>query len=129
MKREQNLGEADPTILTRQPSAYKVNAWSKVFFTQRLTSAQSCRLATFRKPGLLAVASRITRRETKFGKNTSMVEHQIENGISGNNAVIGLQNRLPIAKAVAGAGIRAWFHLSTPGHFNAATLGFGWTPD
>ncbi len=41
IKREQNLGEADPTYPNQTTLAanYKVNAWTRIFLTQRLASA------------------------------------------------------------------------------------------
>lgn len=139
VKREQNIGEADPSYpnQTTLSANYKVNLWTKVFLTQRLASAAILPIGDFSQTGF---ASTSARRETalgvesRFGKYTSVVgRYQIENGISGSDgfAVLGLQNRLPVTKALAlELGFERGFHLSGDGHsFNSATLGFGWTPN
>ena len=139
IKREQNLGEADPSYPNQTTIAanYKVNLWTKIFFTQRLASAPIVPIGDFSQTGF---ASTNARRETaigvesRFGKYTSVVgRYQLENGVNGADgfAVFGLQNRLPVTKEFSlELGFERGFHLSGEGQsFNSATLGFGWTPN
>jgi len=140
VKREQNLGEADPTYpdQTTLSATYKVNKWAKLFFTQRLASAAITPIADFSGSGA-GFASSGARRETAFGvetrlgKYSSMVgRYQLENGINGTDsfAVIGLQNRLPINKEFSlQLGFERGFHLAGNGEsFNSVTVGMGWQP-
>ena len=139
IKREQNLGDADPSYPNQTTLAanYKVNLWTKIFFTQRLASAPIVPIGDFSQSGF---ASTNARRETaigvesRFGKYTSVVgRYQLENGVNGSDgfAVFGLQNRLPVTKEFSlELGFERGFHLSGEGQsFNSATLGFGWTPN
>ncbi len=139
IKREQNLGDADPSYPNQTTIAanYKVNLWTKIFFTQRLASAPIVPIGDFSQTGF---ASTNARRETaigvesRFGKYTSVVgRYQLENGVNGADgfAVFGLQNRLPVTKEFSlELGFERGFHLSGEGQsFNSATLGFGWTPN
>lgn len=138
VKREQNLGDADPTYpdQTTFSANYKVNAFTKVFFTQRLASAAIVPIGDLSQTGFAFSSSRRETAlgvETKFGKYTSMISrYQLENGIGGADsfAVIGLQNRLPLSKELSlELGFERGFHLVGEGQsFNAGTLGFGWTP-
>jgi hypothetical protein len=138
VKREQNLSDADPTYpnQTTFSANYKVNPWTKVFFTQRLASAAIMPIGDLSQTGFAFTSSRRETAlgvETKFGKHTALVSrYQLENGASGTDsfAVIGLQNRLPLAKELSlELGFERGFHLAGAGQsFNAATLGFGWTP-
>ncbi|MCM3900594.1 MAG: hypothetical protein ND866_02705, partial [Pyrinomonadaceae bacterium] len=126
VKREQNLGEADPTYpdQTTLSATYKVNKWAKLFFTQRLASAAITPIADFSGSGA-GFASSGARRETAFGvetrlgKYSSMIgRYQIENGINGTDsfAVIGLQNRLPINKQFSlELGFERGFHVAGNG--------------
>jgi trimeric autotransporter adhesin len=140
VKREQNLGEADPTYpdQTTLAATYKVNKWAKLFFTQRLASAAITPIGDFSGSGA-GFASSGARRETAFGvetrlgKYSSMVgRYQLENGINGTDsfAVIGLQNRLPINKEFSvELGFERGFHLAGNGEsFNSVTVGLGWQP-
>lgn len=139
IKREQNLGDPDPSYPNQTTIAanYKVNLWTKIFFTQRLASAPIVPIGDFSQTGF---ASTNARRETaigvesRFGKYTSVVgRYQLENGVNGADgfAVFGLQNRLPVTKEFSlELGFERGFHLSGEGQsFNSATLGFGWTPN
>lgn len=138
-KREQNLGEADPTYpdQTTFGATYQVNSLTKLFFTQRLASATINPIGDFTGTGF-AVSS--ARRETAFGvetrvgKFTAMTgRYQLENGINGTDsfAVMGLQNRLPLTKEFSlELGFERGFHLAGPNaSFNSATVGFGWQPN
>jgi uncharacterized repeat protein (TIGR01451 family) len=138
VKREQNLGDADPTYPTQTTLAatYQVNNWTKFFLTQRLASAPIKPIGDLTQTGF---AFSNARRETAigvestFGKYTSVTgRYQLENGISGTDsfAVIGLQNHLPINKELSlELGFERGFHLAGNGNsYNSATLGFGWSP-
>ena len=138
VKREQNLGEADPTYPTQTTLAatYQYNNWTKFFLTQRLSSAPIKPIGDLAQTGF---AFSNARRETaigvesRFGKYTSVTgRYQLENGISGTDsfAVIGLQNSLPISKELSlELGFERGFHLAGNGDsYNSATLGFGWSP-
>ncbi|HEV7472931.1 MAG TPA: hypothetical protein VGN90_02710 [Pyrinomonadaceae bacterium] len=139
IKREQNLGEADPTYPNQTTIAanYHISQWTKVFLTQRMAAAAIAPIGDFSGTGF---ARTNTTRETalgvesRFGKYTSLVgRYQLENGINGTDsfAVLGMQNRLPLTKALAlELGFERGFHLVGDGKsFNSATLGFGWTPN
>ncbi len=139
IKREQNLGDADPSYPNQTTIAanYKVNLWTKIFFTQRLASAPIVPIGDFSQTGFAATNARRETAigvESRFGKYTSVVgRYQLENGVDGADgfAVFGLQNRLPVTKEFSlELGFERGFHLSGQGQsFNSATLGFGWTPD
>ncbi|HEY0004105.1 MAG TPA: hypothetical protein VGB17_04775 [Pyrinomonadaceae bacterium] len=139
VKREQNLGEADPTYpnQTTLAATYQVNQWAKLFLTQRLASAPIMPIGDFSNTGFASTGSR---RETAFGvesrlgKYSSMTgRYQLENGINGTDsfAVIGLQNRLPVTPQLSlELGFERGFHLAGEGEsFNSATVGFGWQPN
>ena len=138
VKREQNLGDADPTYpnQTTLAATYQYNNWTKFFLTQRLSSAAIRPIGDLSQTGF---AFSNARRETalgvesRFGKYTSVTgRYQLENGISGTDsfAVIGLQNRLPVSKELSlELGFERGFHLAGNGEsFNSATVGFGWQP-
>jgi uncharacterized repeat protein (TIGR01451 family) len=139
VKREQNLGEADPTYPTQTTlgATYQVSALTKLFFTQRLAAAPIVPIADFTANGFAGTQSRRETAfgvETRFGKYTSMTgRYQLENGINGTDsfAVIGLQNRLPINKKFSlDLGFERGFHLLGPNQsFNSGTVGFGWQPN
>ncbi|HVG34666.1 MAG TPA: hypothetical protein VM911_16475, partial [Pyrinomonadaceae bacterium] len=138
VKREQNLGEADPTYpnQTTLAATYQVSQWTRLFFTQRLASAPIVPISDVAQTGFgFTEARRETAIgvETRLGKYTSMIgRYQLENGANGTDsfAVIGLQNRLPISQELSlEVGFERGFHLAGLGEsFNSATLGFGWMP-
>lgn len=140
VKREQNLGEADPTYpnQTTLAATYQVNQWAKLFLTQRLASAPIMPIADFTAAGS-GFSSTGSRRETaigietRIGKYSALVSrYQLENGINGTDsfAVIGLQNRLPLTNHFSlELGFERGFHVAGNGEsYNSATLGFGWQP-
>lgn len=139
VKREQNLGEADPTYpdQTTLGATYQMTALTKLFFTQRLASSTINPIGDFTNGGFAFSSARRETAfgvETRFGKYTSMVgRYQLENGINGSDsfAVIGLQNRLPVTKQFSlELGFERGFHLMGPNQsFNSATIGFGWQPN
>ncbi|HEX8710026.1 MAG TPA: hypothetical protein VF723_17425 [Pyrinomonadaceae bacterium] len=139
VKREQNLGEADPTYPTQTTLAatYQFNNWTKFFLTQRLSSAPITPIGDLTRTGFAYSGARRETAigvETQFGKYTAATgRYQLENGINGTDsfAVIGLQNRLPISEQLSlELGFERGFHLAGAGEsFNSATLGFGWQPN
>ncbi|HEX8773328.1 MAG TPA: hypothetical protein VF735_06945 [Pyrinomonadaceae bacterium] len=138
IKREQNIGEADPTYpnQTTIAATYTINQWTRLFFTQRLASAPIIPIGDVAQTGFAFTEARQETAfgvETKVGKYTSLIgRYQLENGINGADsfAVIGLQNSLPISDELSlELGFERGFHLAGEGDsFNVATLGFGWTP-
>ena len=139
VKREQNLGEADPSYpnQTTLGATYQMSSLTKLFFTQRLASGTITPIGDYTNTGFAFTSARRETAfgvETRFGKYTSMVgRYQLENGINGTDsfAVIGLQNRLPLTKKFSlELGFERGFHLTGPNEsFNSATLGFGWQPN
>jgi hypothetical protein len=137
-RREQNLGEADPTYpnQTTLAATYQWNQYTKLFFTQRLASAPITPIGDVAGTGFAATGARNETAigvETKLGRFANLnTRYQIENGISGTDsfAVIGLSNRLPINKELAlDFGYERGFHIKGAGeNFNAAHLGFAWQP-
>jgi hypothetical protein len=138
VKREQNLGDADPTYpnQTTFTANYKLSLGTRIFLTQRLASAPIVPIGDVTQTGFAASnSSRETALgvESRFGKYTSAVgRYQVENGSSGTDsfAVFGLQNRLPVTKEFSlELGFERGIHLAGDGKsFNSATLGLGWTP-
>jgi uncharacterized repeat protein (TIGR01451 family) len=138
VKREQNLGDADPTYPTQTTlgATYQLSALTKLFFTQRLAAAPIVPIGDFTANGFAGSSSRRETAigvETRFGKYTSMTgRYQLENGINGTDsfAVIGLQNRLPLNKELSlEFGLERGFHMAGPNQsFNSGTIGFGWQP-
>jgi uncharacterized repeat protein (TIGR01451 family) len=139
IKREQNLGAADPTYPTQTTlgATYQINALTKLFFTQRLAAAPITPIGDYSGTGFAALSSRRETAfgvETRFGKYTSMTgRYQLENGLNGTDgfAVIGLQDRLPITKTLSlELGFERGFHLMGPNKsFNSGTVGVGWQPN
>ncbi|HYN86846.1 MAG TPA: SdrD B-like domain-containing protein [Pyrinomonadaceae bacterium] len=135
-KREQNLGEADPTYpnQTTLAATYQWNQFTRLFFTQRLASAP---ITPIGDVSGFAVSG--ARRETAIGIETKLwryanltSRYQLENGVNGSDsfAVIGLQNRFALTKEVAlDLGYERGFHLAGAGQsFNALHAGIQWTP-
>ena len=139
IKREQNLGEADPTYPNQTTLAanYKVNQWTRVFLTERIASAAISPIGDYSQTGFAGTNARRETAlgvETRFGKYTALVgRYQVENGIAGADsfAVLGIQNRVPVTKGLSlDFGFERGFHIAGDGKtFNSATLGFGWTPN
>ena len=138
VKREQNLGEADPTYPTQTTLAatYQVKPWAKLFLTQRLASDP---ITPISDTTLTGFAASTARRETaigiqsKLGRYTTLGgRYQLENGANGTDsfAVIGLQNRLPLTKELSVEfGYERGFLVAGNGEsFNSATVGASWLP-
>ncbi|HEX7999782.1 MAG TPA: hypothetical protein VF528_15450 [Pyrinomonadaceae bacterium] len=138
VKREQNLGEADPTYPNQTTIAanYSVNQLTRLFFTQRLASAPITPIGDYSQTGFASTGARRETAigvETRFGKYTSATgRYQLENGINGTDsfAVVGLQNRIPVSDSLSlEAGYERGFHVAGDGEsFDSLTAGFGWTP-
>ena len=138
VKREQNLGEADPTFPNQTTIAarYKWNEWANIFFTQRLASAPIIPISDTSATGFAATSSRRETAigvETKLGRYTNVSSrYQLENGIDGTDsfAVIGLQNRLPLSKQLSlDLGFEHGFHLAGEGRsFTGGSFGFSYLP-
>ncbi|HEV7902885.1 MAG TPA: hypothetical protein VGO96_03500, partial [Pyrinomonadaceae bacterium] len=138
VKREQNLGEADPTFPSQTTIAarYKWNQWANIFFTQRLASAPIIPISDTSATGFASTGSRRETAigiETKLGRYTNVVSrYQLENGISGTDsfAVLGLQNRLPVTKQLSlDLGFEHGFHLAGAGEsFTGGSFGFSYLP-
>lgn len=136
IKREQNLGEADPSYpnQTTLMANYRMNDWSKIFFTQRLASAPIVPISDVAGTGFAASGARQETAlgvESQFGKYTSMSgRYQLENGANGTDsfAVVGLQNRLPINKRLSlDFGFERAFHLDGDGQsYNNISVGASW---
>ena len=137
-KREQNLGEADPTYpdQTTLAATYQVSKYTKFFFTQRFASAPITPIGDVAGTGFASTGARNETAigvETKLGKLANLnTRYQLENGINGTDsfAVIGLSNRLPVNKKLSlDLGYERGFHLAGAGEsFNAAHLGFSFQP-
>lgn len=137
-KREQNLGDADPTYpdQTTLAATYQMSKFTKLFFTQRFASAPITPIGDVAGTGFAATGARNETAigvETKLGRLANLnSRYQIENGINGTDsfAVIGLSNRLPVNKQLSlDLGYERGFHLAGAGEsFNAAHLGFSWQP-
>jgi uncharacterized repeat protein (TIGR01451 family) len=138
VKREENLGDADPTYpnQTTLSANYRVSAFTKFFLTERLATAAIMPISDLSQTGFSGTDSRRETAigvESRFGKYTSLIgRYQLENGSNGADsfAVFGLQNRLPVTKDFSlELGVERGFHMAGDGKsFNSATLGFGWTP-
>ncbi|HEX8173793.1 MAG TPA: SdrD B-like domain-containing protein [Pyrinomonadaceae bacterium] len=138
VKREQNLGEADPSYPTQTTfsASYQVRPWAKLFLTQRIASEP---ITPISDTTLTGFAASNARRETaigiqsKLGRYTTLGgRYQLENGINGTDsfAVIGLQNRLPVTKELSlEFGYERGFLIAGNGEsFNSVTLGASWLP-
>ncbi len=138
VKREQNLGEADPTYpdQTTLSASYQVDSLTRLFFTQRLASAPIVPISDVSSTGFTFTGARNEMAfgvETKLGRFTSVnSRYQIENGINGNDsfAVIGLVNRLPLNdKLSLELGFERGQHVAGKGaSFNSGSFGFSWLP-
>lgn len=136
VKREQNLGDSDPTYpnATTLAARYALNERARFFFTQRLASAPTLPLAD--TTGFAATGAR---RETAFGIESNFGRagvlngrYQIENGINGTDsfAVIGLTNRFNLTKEFSlDAAFERGFHVKGNGEsFTGGSIGFSWLP-
>lgn len=138
VKREQNLGEADPSYpnQTTFTASYRATDETKIFFTQRLASAPIVPISDVAGTGFAASGARQETAvgvETQFGKYTSMSgRYQLENGASGTDsfAIVGLQNRLPVNKKLSlDFGFERAFHLKGDSEsYNNISVGANFLP-
>jgi len=138
IKREQNLGDADPTYpnQTTLSASYQLNPLTRLFFTQRLASAPIVPISDVSKTGFAFSNARNEMAfgvETKLGRLTTLnSRYQIENGINGKDsfAVIGLANKLPISDTLSlELSFERGQHLTGAGaSFNGGSVGFSWLP-
>ncbi|MGI8668434.1 MAG: hypothetical protein ACR2J3_01150, partial [Aridibacter sp.] len=138
IKREQNLGEADPSFPTQTliSADYQVTSDAKIFFTQRFSSAPITPIADVSGTGFASSNARNETAfgvETQFGRYTSLSgRYQLENGINGSDsfAIVGLKNRLPVFKTLSlELGYERAFHLAGEGEsYNNITLGANFLP-
>ena len=138
-KREQNLGDADPTYPTQTTLAanYQVNPWARLFFTERLAAAPIVPISDTSTTGFAGTGSRRETAigvETKLGHNTALSgRYQLENGANGTDsfAVIGLENRLPVNKQLAfDLSFERGFHMAGAGtSFTGGAFGVSYLPN
>lgn len=139
IKREQNLGEEDPSFPTQTliSANYMFRDDTKLFFTQRLSARPITPIADVTGTGFAVSSARNETAigvETQLGKYTSLSgRYQLENGVNGTDSfsIIGLQNRLPIGKAFSlEVGYERAFHIKGDGSsYNNFVLGGNWVPD
>ena len=139
LKREQNLGDADPSYPSQTiiSANYRFTNNAKLFFTQRLSASAITPIADVGATGFSFSKARNETAlgvETQFGKYTSMSgRYQLENGINGTDsfAVAGLMNRLPITKTLSvELGFERAFHLKGEGKsYNNIVLGANYLPN
>jgi uncharacterized repeat protein (TIGR01451 family) len=139
VKREQNVGEADPSYpnQTTFTANYRFTDSTKLFFTQRLANAAITPISDVSGTGFAASQARNETAigvETRFGKYTSMSgRYLLENGINGTDsfAVAGLMNRLPVWKNISlELGFERAFHLKGNGEsYNNVILGANYLPN
>lgn len=138
VKREQNLGEADPSYPTQTTlsASYQVKPWAKLFLTQRIASDPITPISDTTLTGFAASTARTETAigiQSKLGRYTTLGgRYQLENGVNGTDsfAVIGLQNRLPVTKELSlELGYERGFLVAGNGQsFNSVTLGASWLP-
>ena len=139
IKREQNLGQEDPSFPNQTiiGANYQVNKWAKLFFTQRLASNPITPISDIAGTGFGASQARNETAigvETKFGRYTSLNgRYQIENSINSTDSfsIISLSNRVPINKKLSiELGYERAFHLAgkrtSYNNFNIVT---NWLPN
>ncbi len=139
IKREQNLGDEDPSFpnQTLIGANYQFSQNAKLFFTQRLASNPITPIADVSETGFASSNARYETAlgiETRFSKYTSMSgRYQLESGVNGTDSfsIIGLQNRLPITEKVSlEIGYERAFHIAGEGEsYNNVTFGGNWLPD
>lgn len=138
IRREQNATKADPTYpnSTFISATYGINATSRLFFTQRISSSPIVPISNVAGTGLGALASRNETSagiETKWSQYTSFgTRYQVNNGINGTDsyAVIGLTNRLPLNNVLTlDSNFERALHLTGNNtSYNSFSLGVGWFP-
>ncbi len=138
IKREQNLGDADPTYpdQTTLAARYRVNGSTNLFFTQRLAAAPIVPISDVSATGFAGTSSRRETAigvETKLGRYTNLTSrYQLDSGINGTDsfAVVGLQNRLPVSQQFFfDFGFERGFHLAGAGQsFTGGAVAVSYLP-
>ncbi len=138
LRREQNVGAADPTYPSQTVLAakYQISPVTKLFYTQRLSSAPIVPIGDLSGAGFASVNS--TRDlavglETKVNPRTSLTSrYEIDNGVNGSDsfAVMGVIDRLPLNEHTSvDAGVEHGLHVEGKGHdYNAGTAAISWRP-
>lgn len=139
IKREQNLGQEDPSFPNQTiiEANYQVSKWAKLFFTQRLASNPITPISDIAGTGFGASLARNETAigvETRFGRYTSLSgRYQIENSINSTDSfsIIGLSNRVPINKKLSiELGYERAFHLAGKRtSYNNFNIGTNWLPN
>jgi uncharacterized repeat protein (TIGR01451 family) len=140
VRREQNLGEADPTFPTQTvlSGSYRLNAASRLFVTQRLSNAPILPISDTSGAGFSFSQSRREFNagvETKLLRDTSITGgYRIEQGQDGNDgfAVIGLTQTWKLRETFAlDAGYERAIHMTgkdARGGYNNLSFGATWNP-
>lgn len=138
VRREQNVGVADPTYPSQTvlSAKYQISPATKLFYTQRLSSAPILPIGDLSAAGFASINSTSEMSlgvETRLRQSTSLESrYEIDNGINGTDsyAVIGMIDRLPVnAKTSVDFGAERGLHIDGKGHdFNSGTTAVSWRP-
>lgn len=139
-RREQNLGDADPTYPTQTvlSGSYSLNNASRLFVTQRLSNAPIIPISDTSGSGFGFSQSRREFNagiETKVLRDTSLVGgYRLEQGQDGNDgfAIFGLTQKWKLNEGLAlDAGYERAFHLTgkdSKSGYNNLSFGGTWQP-
>ncbi|MEY4636857.1 MAG: hypothetical protein RJA55_2655, partial [Acidobacteriota bacterium] len=138
-RREQNLGDADPTYpdQTVLTGSYLLSAASKLFVTQRLSDRPIVPISGVAGAELL---SPLSTRETAIGIQSSVSSHtdvtsrmQLDRGLNGTDAfaLVGTRTRIPVRK---GFGVDWGFDHAqrvqgTGRNYTSGSVGMAYMPD
>ena len=138
-RREQNLGDSDPTYpdQTLLAARYQATETARLFLTQRLAAAPIVPIGDLSSAGF---GFRPSRNETTIGVedrwsrySSIQSRYLIEDGVNGTDsfAVIGLVNRLPISRhfSIDLGGERGQAVGGSGDSFNTGSVGFSWLPE
>ena len=138
IKREQNLGESDPTYPTQTTigARYELSSWTNLFFTSRISRAPIVPISAITEAGLSFSSSRsewTAGIETRLASWSSLTgRYMSQSGAGGRDsfAVIGLSNRWHLSEELSlEAGMEYGQHLSGPGKsFQSVNVGAAWRP-
>jgi uncharacterized repeat protein (TIGR01451 family) len=138
LQREQNLRAADPTYPTQTvlSAKYQISPQTRLFYTERLSSAPIVPIADLSGAGFAALNTTTDLAvgiETKVRRNTNFgARYEIDNGINGADAfaVLGFVNRLPLGENTSlDFGLEHGLLVNGKGHdFNSETTAISWRP-
>ncbi len=139
VKREQNLAGSDPTYpnQTLLSASYKLNDSSRLFATQRLSSAPVTPIPDLSGGGFAFTPSRrefTAGIETKFARDTSLLAgYRVENGVDSSDgyAVFGLGRKWKLSEQLSlDASFERAFHVSGKARsgYNILSSGLTWKP-